>query len=174
MDQQIIFSIKEASSLLKISDHTLRKYESDYSLKIPRNEKGHRYYTEQEIEVFKRILDWKEKGFTKDTINQLLEKNVDAIDQKEQALELITLDRLTGADIKELLVNVITEREKELEEKFERKLQEEVEKARNQITDEIQNENTKLMDYIAVTRQKEKEEQEKKKGFWSKLFSKDT
>lgn len=170
MEQQIIYTIKEVASLLGISDHTLRKYESDFNLLIPRNEMGHRYYTDKEIDVFHRILDWKHKGFTKETINQLLEKSVDVLEQKEQALELITLDKLTGSDIKELLVNVIMEREQQLEQRFEVKLQEEIEKARHQIADEVRNENKKLMDYIATTREEDKEEQEKKKSFWSRVW----
>lgn len=162
------YSITKLADLLNISDHTLRKYENDFNLKIPRNDMGHRYYTEKEVELFKRILDWKEKGFNKTTINNLLNHSVEALEQKEKAIELVTLDKLTGADLKELMfkqiVDVISEREKELKQEFEETLEKKLELHEQKIREQIRSENQKLMDYI--------EKQREKKSLWDRIFKK--
>ncbi|HDR5039236.1 TPA: hypothetical protein QCR75_005693, partial [Bacillus anthracis] len=62
---------------------------------------------------------------------------------------------------------------KELQEQFKIQLQEELQKQEDRIIkkvtqkqlEQIQSENNKLMDYIAVTR-----EEEKKKGFFNRIF----
>lgn len=174
-----IYSIKELSKILDISDHTVRKYEKDFNLKIPRNELGHRYYTDGELEVFKRILDWKAKGFNKETINKLLGRSVEAMEQKESAAELVTVDKLTGAELKDLMAkeigDILSEREERLQEQYEEKLnvmkedleskmEEELENQSEKIREQIACENEKLMDYIDKSR--------KNKGFWSRLFNK--
>ncbi len=182
MDNKNIFTIKELSKILEISEHTIRKYESDFNLKIPRNDMGHRYYMDEELELFKRILDWKDKGFNKPIINNLLGHSVEAIGQKEKAIELVTLDNITGAELKELMSkqisDILLERDQKLQQEYEIKLEKakdeiqnkmesELEKQALKIHEQIKAENNKLMDYIETTR-----EEEQKKSFWSKLFGK--
>ncbi len=144
---------------------TIRKYENDFDLNIPRNEMRHRYYTDREIAVYKQIKKMKDKGASTELIRNILEKSVDVIDQKEQAMELVTIDRLTGAELKEVMIkqigDIMQEREGSLKIEFERMLQDQEQKIREQ----IKAENQKLMDYIEQKRQE-------KKNFWSKLFKK--
>ncbi len=182
MENKNVFTIKELSKILEISEHTIRKYESDFNLKIPRNNMGHRYYMDEELELFKRILNWKGKGFNKTTINNLLNHSVEAIEQKEKAIELVTLDNLTGAELKDLMVkqisDILLEREQKLQQEYENKLEKAKDEIQNKIESELEKqtiklheqiraENNKLIEYIETTR---KEEQ--KKSFWSKLFGK--
>ncbi|TAH60081.1 MAG: MerR family transcriptional regulator [Gottschalkiaceae bacterium] len=168
------YTITDLSKSLKISEHTLRKYENDFNLKIPRNELGHRYYTDKELDLFNRIIEWKNKGLNKTTIQGLLTRNAEAIEQEEQALELVTLDKLTGREMKELLARQISdlliEREEKLKEEFKRELQIELEKQHEiiaeKVIEQIKTENKKLADYIAATRE------EDSKGLWSRIFGK--
>ena len=183
MNEEIIYSIGEIAKILDISEHTVRKYENDFNLKIPRNELGHRYYTDKEVSLLQMIIAWKQKGLTKTTINELMNHSVDAIDQKEQAMELVTLDKLTGKEIAELMArqmsDMMMEREQKLKEEFNKELKQELktqleaqedrmeERIKDQVLNQIKAENEKLMNYIAATR-----EEDKKKGFWSRLLGK--
>lgn len=170
------YTINEVAEKLELNSQTLRKWENDFDLKIPRNDMGHRYYTDKEIELFENIQGWKDKGASKKVINSYLGRVDQFQDQKEQALELITLDKLTGKEIKELMskqmAEILIEREEKLKEEFRKELEQELEKQQEKIAEkvitQVKSENQKLMDYIATTR----EEESKKKGFFSKLFGK--
>lgn len=56
------YTIKEASELLELESHTLRYYEDELELQIPRNAIGHRYYREYDMKVFQHIIGLKEQG----------------------------------------------------------------------------------------------------------------
>ena len=43
--------------------HVLRYWEEELELEIPRNELGHRYYTEKQLALFQRIKELKELGY---------------------------------------------------------------------------------------------------------------
>ena len=49
------YLISEASRKTGTEAHVLRYWEEELALKIPRNELGHRYYTESHIELFQEI-----------------------------------------------------------------------------------------------------------------------
>lgn len=68
----IRYIISEASKKVDVEQHTLRYWEEELDLNIPRNEMGHRYYREQDIEVFKAIKILKEKGYQLRAIKMLL------------------------------------------------------------------------------------------------------
>lgn len=173
-DIKKVYSIGEVSHIFNRSDATLRKYEKDYNLKIPRDELGHRFYTSKEIDVFKQILNLKKEGANIHVIRKLLERSIDYKEQKKQSLELITIDKLTGQEFKKLILtqlsDIITERKNELSKQYEEKL----DKVKEELTDKIRKEfamqqkqieaeNQKLIDYIENKKQE-------KKGFFNKLF----
>ena len=168
------YTINELAEKLNLNSQTLRKWEKDFKLKIPRNDMGHRYYTDRELELFENIKEWKEKGATLKIINNYLGKSNDFKEQNEQALELVTLDKLTGKEIQELLTyklaDILHEREQKLKDEFKKELQGELEKQeeriKEKVIEQIQAENQKLIQYIESRR-------EEKKGFWS-FFKKQT
>ena len=47
--------ISDAAKEVKVESHVLRYWEEELHLPIKRNELGHRYYTEEDIERFKQI-----------------------------------------------------------------------------------------------------------------------
>ena len=57
------YLISEAAHLADVEPHVLRYWEEELELNIPRNELGHRYYTEQHIEMFRKIKIFKERGY---------------------------------------------------------------------------------------------------------------
>ena len=51
------YTISEAARLLSVENHVLRYWEEELELKIPRNELGHRYYREEEIQLLHCIKE---------------------------------------------------------------------------------------------------------------------
>jgi Predicted transcriptional regulators len=70
--QDVRYIISEAAKKVEVEQHTLRYWEEELELYIPRNEMGHRYYREEDIEVFKSIKILKEKGYQLRAIKMLL------------------------------------------------------------------------------------------------------
>lgn len=68
-----IYTIKEASELLELESHTLRYYEDELELVIPRNSMGHRYYREYDINLFKHIMQLKDQGLQLKAIKESIQ-----------------------------------------------------------------------------------------------------
>ncbi|MCI5502703.1 MAG: MerR family transcriptional regulator [Eubacterium sp.] len=66
------YSISEASRLLEVENHVLRYWEDELDLKIPRNELGHRFYREEEIQLLYCIKELKNKGFQLKAVKEVL------------------------------------------------------------------------------------------------------
>ena len=71
---EIHYLISDASKKVDVESHVLRYWEDELELKIPRNEMGHRYYTEFHIRLFQKIKKLKEKGYQLKAIKSALEK----------------------------------------------------------------------------------------------------
>jgi DNA-binding transcriptional MerR regulator len=70
--RDIRYIISEASKRIDVEQHTLRYWEEELDLHILRNEMGHRYYRDEDIEIFKTIKVLKEKGYQLRAIKMLL------------------------------------------------------------------------------------------------------
>lgn len=167
-----LYTIKDLSKITEIKITTIRKYEVDFDLKIPRNEMGHRVYSENEVQIYRKIKSMKERGAGTELIRELISRSADVMEQKEKAMELITIDRLTGAELKEVMLNQIADILQERDrmyldkiENLEKKMEQELESQREKIFEQIKSENEKLMDYIAVSR-----EEKSKNTFFEKLI----
>ena len=57
------YMISDAAKLIDVETHVLRYWEEELDIQIPRNEMGHRYYTDYYIQSFRRIKELKEQGF---------------------------------------------------------------------------------------------------------------
>ena len=60
--KEIFYKIGEVSEMLKIEQHTLRYLESTLRLKIKRDERGDRLYSEKDVDTLRLVLQLKEKG----------------------------------------------------------------------------------------------------------------
>ncbi|SHH11650.1 DNA-binding transcriptional regulator, MerR family [Thermosyntropha lipolytica DSM 11003] len=67
------YKIGEVSEMLGIEQYTLRYLENSLQLKIKRNEKGERLYTESDIDTLRLVLKLKEKGLNTTAIKMALE-----------------------------------------------------------------------------------------------------
>lgn len=71
--EEMRYTISDAAKMVKVESHVLRYWEDELSLDIPRNEMGHRYYTQREIEIFCQIKALKDRGFQLKAIKDVLE-----------------------------------------------------------------------------------------------------
>ena len=72
------YLISDASKKVDVTSHVLRYWEEELAMNIPRNEMGHRYYTDSHIRLFKQIKELKEKGYQLKAIKAALAKTLDA------------------------------------------------------------------------------------------------
>ena len=91
---EVHYLISDASKKVDVEAHVLRYWEEELELDIPRNEMGHRYYTDLHIRLFKQVKNLKEKGFQlkaiKHALNQVLKKDGKA--QTELSDEILERD----------------------------------------------------------------------------------
>lgn len=74
MEQKTIYYISEAAKKVQVESHVLRYWEDELKLPIKRNEMGHRYYTEQDIDQLRQIKVLKEQGLQLKAIRTVLFK----------------------------------------------------------------------------------------------------
>lgn len=58
-----IYQVSEAAEALETEVYTLRYWETQLGLEVPRNAAGHRYYEETQILMFRNVKRLKEAGF---------------------------------------------------------------------------------------------------------------
>ncbi len=71
---EVRYMISDAAKQVNVEAHVLRYWEDELELDIPRNEMGHRYYTDEHIRMFKNIKELKEKGYQLKAIKVVLPK----------------------------------------------------------------------------------------------------
>lgn len=72
--EEVHYLISDASRQVQVETHVLRYWEEELGLLIPRNELGHRYYTEVHIRLFRQIKKLKEQGYQLKAIRGILGK----------------------------------------------------------------------------------------------------
>lgn len=58
-----IYQVSEAAEVLETEVYTLRYWENQLGLEVPRNAAGHRYYEETQIRMFRNVQRLKDAGF---------------------------------------------------------------------------------------------------------------
>jgi DNA-binding transcriptional MerR regulator len=66
--------ISDAARMVSLEQHVLRYWEDELQLEIPRNEMGHRYYTDENINEILRIKELREQGYQLKAIRMYLKK----------------------------------------------------------------------------------------------------
>ena len=80
---QVRYMISDASKLVEVESHVLRYWEEELELPIARNEMGHRYYTEDDIQLLKHIKKLKERGYQLKAIKMDISENGELIPPEE-------------------------------------------------------------------------------------------
>lgn len=102
---EVRYIISDASKRVDVESHVLRYWEEELDLDIPRNEMGHRYYREEDIQILTTVKVLKEQGFQLKAIKMILPdiNGIEKLDPqsilklREELNEKATL--LHGADV---------------------------------------------------------------------------
>ena len=81
------YKISEMTKFINVEAHVLRYWEEELQLPIKRNELGHRYYTEEDRELFLKVKQLKEKGVQLKGIRTMLDLYEDRNEREEQLVE---------------------------------------------------------------------------------------
>lgn len=71
------YLISDAAKKVDAPSHVLRYWEEELEMNIPRNEMGHRYYTDLHIRLFKQVKELKEKGYQLKVIKTALARSLE-------------------------------------------------------------------------------------------------
>ena len=69
---EVHYMIKEAAKRVNVETHVLRYWEEELNLTIGRTEMGHRYYTEEDVQLFNCIKELKEQGMLLKDLKNLI------------------------------------------------------------------------------------------------------
>lgn len=72
------YLISDAAKKVDAPSHVLRYWEEELEMNIPRNEMGHRYYTDLHIRLFKQVKELKEKGYQLRAIKAALSRSLES------------------------------------------------------------------------------------------------
>lgn len=92
--EKVRYMISDAAAMAGVETHVLRYWEDELDLTIPRNEMGHRYYTSENIQEFKRIKELKEKGYQLKAIRAILHNGEEAETPNEKNVQPVHNDPL--------------------------------------------------------------------------------
>lgn len=80
--------ISDAAKRVQVESHVLRYWEEELKLPIKRNELGHRYYTDKDIERFVQIKNMKERGLQLKAIKMILKNGKLDVLQNSEDVEM--------------------------------------------------------------------------------------
>ena len=85
--EKVRYMISDAARMVALEQHVLRYWEDELQLDIPRNEMGHRYYTDDNIKELMRIKELRSQGYQLKAIRMYLkkEKQIAEREKKEPA-----------------------------------------------------------------------------------------
>lgn len=90
---ETFYLISDAAKRVDVPSHVLRYWEEELEMDIPRNEMGHRYYTESHIRLFRQVKELKEKGYQLKAIKTVLSSSL------ETGSEVVVLGNVLEEDI---------------------------------------------------------------------------
>lgn len=99
------YLISDAAKQVQVETHVLRYWEEELKLPIKRNELGHRYYTQEDVDRFMEIKNMKESGLQLKAIRMIL---------KDGKLDMLT--PAEGVVCTEPMQSVLIKRETEKQE----------------------------------------------------------
>ncbi len=83
------YIISDAAKMVDVESHVLRYWEDELDIVIPRNEMGHRYYTDFHITLLRNIKELKECGYQLKAIKMLIPELVDMQNHGDANLDVL-------------------------------------------------------------------------------------
>lgn len=116
------YIISEAVAKIGLEAHVLRYWEEELGLVVPRNELGHRYYTEELIEQFKKIKELKEKGYQLKAIKSELYSDKSIVPAVNEQVSLVSSNVDKMEQFKNIIGGIVTQSLRENNSVFGREL----------------------------------------------------
>jgi DNA-binding transcriptional MerR regulator len=177
------YSITELSKSLKITDHALRYYEKEFNIKIPKDDRGRRFYSTAQANIMYQIKSMRDQGLEIKAIKKILESESiinespsEIINENSQSL--VKMENSNSTDIKQffedfkeqLIVSVATEVNSAKEH-----LSKEITKSKLELGACVENNARKLefkmeKHFIEVDRSLAKWREKSKRSFFKNLF----
>ena len=83
MMQKEFYLINEAAKEVQVEAHVLRYWEEELGLPIKRNAKGHRLYSDEDVQRFIKVKKLKEEGLQLKAVKRLI-KDIENIDENKR------------------------------------------------------------------------------------------
>lgn len=152
------YMISDAAKEVNVETHVLRYWEEELSLPIKRNDLGHRYYTEEDVERFRQIKTMKERGLQLKAIKVILKDGTLTMLDEEKA-EVSILEERTGY---ELVKESAEDKSKRMQYLLQEMLKDAVRVNNEALVQEIKEAVIKELDYQFRAREEHEEEMDRK------------
>lgn len=147
--------ISDAAKKVQVESHVLRYWEEELKLPIKRNEVGHRYYTDVDIERFIQIKNMKERGLQLKAIKMILKDGkLDVLPMEGEVQVDFATEESTGMAIEVVDKKEVAVAEESKEEKAQRLqwllkqlIRETLEENNKELSKEIRESVVKELDY---------------------------
>ena len=99
---EVHYMISEAAKRVNVETHVLRYWEEELLLSIGRTEMGHRYYTEEDVQLFQCIKELKEQGMLLKDLKSLIPDILRAKKQRKLKQQETPVDVQSPAPVTKL------------------------------------------------------------------------
>lgn len=152
------YMISDAAKEVNVETHVLRYWEEELALPIKRNDLGHRYYTEEDVECFRQIKTMKERGLQLKAIKVILKDGtLTMLDEDKQELGLVEEKHSY-----ELVKESSEEKTKRMQYLLQEMLKDAVRANNEALVQDIKEAVIKELDYQFRAREEHEEEMERK------------
>lgn len=101
--------ISDAARQVDVPAHVLRYWEEELEMEIPRNEMGHRFYTEAHVRLFRKVKVLKEKGYQLKAIKTALARSL------ETEEEAVVTEDILEENVMEALMDCVKKEQEQME-----------------------------------------------------------
>lgn len=162
--EERFYKIGEVAEILEIEQHTLRYLENSLKLKIKRNERGDRLYTDSDLDTFRLVLQLKSKGLNTTAIKLALENT-----EESEETSIVPSNTVPALELVEVvsLAREIRDQNTELLQQN-RRLEQRIEKLEQKVEERNREREKKIEEFLNLW----KAEQDGKKSWLSRLRGK--
>lgn len=111
LHEKDLLTVKDVAEMLETEPYVLRFYEKELNLTIERNNKGHRVYSMEDVEMFKKIQDMREQGLQLKAIEGIVHASNEEVRETYEQLTTIQIAPVTALKRSESLDVDITDME---------------------------------------------------------------
>jgi len=163
---EVHYMISEAAKRVNVETHVLRYWEEELSLSIGRTEMGHRYYTEDDIQLFCCIKELKEQGIQLKELKGLIPdmlRTRDKLKLQKEPKEEPTVSNSVSEEQPDMASNASLEKNQlQIEEIFQHAMLENNKILEESVSQSISQAIIKEMNYLFQAQDRQEEDRYKK------------